>query len=259
MKIGIIISSLRMETKAAIRKAKEIGADGIQLWNVGGNLDPKNLTKTGRKDFVDFVQSQGLEISALCGDLGGHGYTDPSDVEWRIERTKEMFDLSLDLGAPIVTTHIGVIPDDENSREWKTMHEAMVELGRYGEQIGACLATETGPEEPALMRRFIESVENEGLKINYDPANLAMQGFDPVAGVHTLGNLIVHTHAKDGLRPDHGGPKEVPLGKGDVPFDEYLGALREFDFKGFLTIEREVGEDPVKDVAEAVQFLRKAV
>ena len=50
---------------------------------------------------------------------------------------------------------------------------------------------------------------------------------------------------------------EVPLGAGSVPFKEYLDALREIGFNGFLTIEREVGENPVADIRMAANFLRK--
>ena len=38
---------------------------------------------------------------------------------------------------------------------------------------------------------------------------------------------------------------------------EYFKALREIGYDGYLTIEREVGEDPAKDIALAADFLRK--
>ena len=89
----------------------------------------------------------------------------------------------------------------------------------------------------------------------------------------------MHTHAKDGImcrktNPEdiyaetmHGnnqteeGPAylELPLGKGGVPWDKYLNALEEEGFHGFLTIEREVGEDPTADIALAVDFLKQRI
>ena len=42
-----------------------------------------------------------------------------------------------------------------------------------------------------------------------------------------------------------------------VPWDEYLAALKEIGFEGYLTIEREVGEDPVGDITMAVGFLNE--
>jgi len=68
----------------------------------------------------------------------------------------------------------------------------------------------------------------------------------------------VHTHAKDGVF-DSGktGHQEVPLGEGDVNFPHYLHALRETGFNGYLTIERECGDDPVADIAAAIAFLKQ--
>ena len=50
---------------------------------------------------------------------------------------------------------------------------------------------------------------------------------------------------------------ETPLGEGQVDFDEYLKALHKVGYRGFLTIEREVGDDPEKDIRQAVVFLKE--
>lgn len=52
------------------------------------------------------------------------------------------------------------------------------------------------------------------------------------------------------------GFKEVPLGQGMVPWDAYLTALKRINYRGFLTIERECGTDPVSDIRMAVGFLK---
>ena len=167
---------------------------------------------------------------------------------------KRQIDFAAELGVTVITTHIGVIPEDRSAPEWSTMLAAMEVLGAYGDARGVCLATETGPEEPRLMREFFEAVPNSGVKINYDPANLVMVGFDHLAGVRELRDYIVHTHAKDGVRTGEGA-REVPLGEGQVKWPEYLAALAETDRDLYLTIEREVGDDPVGDIAKAVAFL----
>ena len=51
--------------------------------------------------------------------------------------------------------------------------------------------------------------------------------------------------------------EEVPLGTGSVPWDAYLAALRDIGYKGFLTIEREVGDNPADDIGMAVDFLKE--
>ena len=49
--------------------------------------------------------------------------------------------------------------------------------------------------------------------------------------------------------------REVPLGEGSVHFPSYLAALDEVGYRGFLTIEREVGDDPSADIFKAKQHL----
>ena len=51
------------------------------------------------------------------------------------------------------------------------------------------------------------------------------------------------------------GYRELPLGQGDVDWDNYLIALNKIGYKGFLTIEREVGDDPEADIKLAKNFL----
>ena len=53
--------------------------------------------------------------------------------------------------------------------------------------------------------------------------------------------------------------EEVPLGTGSVPFAEYLNALDDIGYKGFLTIEREVGDSPEKDIKTAFDYLKKLI
>lgn len=46
------------------------------------------------------------------------------------------------------------------------------------------------------------------------------------------------------------------MGEGAVNWDNYLKALHDIGYQGFLTIEREVGDDPATDIRKAVEFLR---
>ena len=50
---------------------------------------------------------------------------------------------------------------------------------------------------------------------------------------------------------------ELPLGKGDVDWKNYLLALKKIGYDGFLTIERECGDNPADDIQKAVSFLQE--
>ncbi|HPU59208.1 MAG TPA: sugar phosphate isomerase/epimerase family protein, partial [Candidatus Avimonas sp.] len=215
----------------------------------------------------------GLTISALCGDLG-HGFGNPEKNPGLIEQSKRILDLAKDLETNVVTTHIGVIPSDPAHERYKIMQEACYELSRYAESLDAHFAVETGPEVATVLKGFLDSLGSKGVAVNFDPANLVMvTGDDPVKAVYTLKDYIVHTHAKDGRKLRESNPEviygiieeaiqegqafiELPLGEGDVDFPNYLKALEDIGYRGFLTIEREVGADPEADIRHAVNFLK---
>lgn len=271
--IGIIINSFRTDIPTSVKKAAECGAQGIQVYSTHGEMAPENLSPEKRREFLKLVKDNGLIISALCGDLGGGGFIHKDLNKERVEKSKRILDLAKDLETDIVTTHIGVVPSDPNHDRYKIMQEACHELAEYADSINAHFAVETGPETSAVLKGFLDSLDSTGVGVNLDPANLVMvTGDDPVGAVHNLKKYIVHTHAKDGKQIFFRDPEivygikkdvivtddsflEVPLGEGSVDFPKYLAALEEIGYNGFLTIEREVGDDPAKDIRAAVDFL----
>jgi sugar phosphate isomerase/epimerase len=189
--------------------------------------------------------------------LGGNGFEDADQNPWRVEQSKRIIDLAKKLECDIVTTHIGIVPEEECAKK-EVMRAACRELALYADSIGSTFAVETGPETAVVLRDFLKSLGAGGVRVNYDPANLIMcVNDDPVAGVDTLAPYIVHTHAKDGvqLSADPLTFEELPLGKGGVDWDAYLTKLHRIGFNGFLTIEREVGDNPQADIRLAVDFL----
>ena len=270
-KIGAMVDSFRLPTEEAVKKAAEIGAKGLQMYSTTGENSPENLVGSKRKELLSMVKSYGMVFSAICGDLG-MGFINPEKNPELIEKSKRIMDLAKELETDVVTTHIGVVPEDKNHDRYKIMQEACFELSRYADSIGSHFAIETGPEKSIVLKEFLDSLGSKGVAVNLDPANLIMvTGDDPVQAVYHLKDYIVHTHAKDGTRFGENNPeeiyrmvfaenvvknyKEMPLGEGQVPYPEYLKALDDIGYKGFLTIEREVGEDPVRDIKTAVEFL----
>lgn len=256
LKVGVFVDSFRLGVRKGIEKAASLGVDGFQVYVTHGELAPWELSRTGRKEFRGFVERQGLVISALCADFG-KGFVDPTQNNELIAKTRQIVDLAVDLGVSIITTHVGVVPDDPEHRDWRVCAEAVKEIGDYGAERGVCFATETGPESGAHLRRFLDSCNTPGARVNFDPANLVMWGFDHLQAVRDLGPLIVHAHAKDGIANSYPNFKEVPLGEGDVNFPVYLAVMRDVGFDGYHVIERECGDDPVADIARAVEFLRR--
>ncbi len=274
--IGVIIDSFRTDTRTAIQKAAALGAKGIQMYVTRGDNAPENMTASKRRELLDFVKSNGLCFSALCGDLGrgfGHAELNPE----LIEKSKRMLDLAKDLETDIVTTHIGVVPTDRSHPRYGIMQQACYELSRYADSVDAHFAIETGPETSDILKEFLDGLHSRGVAVNLDPANLVMvAGDDPARAVYNLRDYIVHTHAKDGVMLKKVNPeyvygvtprpedligihtfRETPLGEGNVDFAAWMRALEDIGYRGFLTIERETGDDPTRDIGIARDHLLK--
>ncbi len=276
MKIGTLADWFGVGVIEGIRLSERCGAQGVQIyaWN---ELDPRTVTKEIIDTVKKTVRECNQEVTALCGELHGHGFEIEAENATKIEYLKKTIDLALDFHCTIVTTHIGRIPKDTASSRYQVMLDACLEVGEYAKKMGARVAVETGPEPVERLVAFCKQCP--GIAINYDPANLVMvTKDDEVKGVATAKDFIVHTHAKDGIMKQYLGTEEVyeafanggveeitkmsdyfqemPLGGGQVRFKEYLMALKEIGYNGFLTIEREVKENAAKDIEMAVGFLK---
>lgn len=274
--IGVMLDSFRTDMLTALDKAAALGAKGIQVYATRGEMSPEKLYGEKRKEFLKAVKDHGLTVSALCGDLG-KGFVNPELNPGLIEQSKRILDLAKDLETDVVTTHIGVVPEDPAHPRYGIMQDACGKLAAYADEMQAHFAIETGPEKAATLKGFLDGLHSTGVAVNLDPANFVMvTGDDPVQAVYTLKDYIVHTHAKDGRRLAVRDPEvlygmvesemladpsyiELPLGEGDVDFPNYLKALHEIGFQGFLTIEREVGDDPEGDIGAAVRFLQNLI
>ncbi len=274
--IGVMLDSFRTDVSAALGKAQTLGAKGIQVYATRGEMSPQQMTAEKRREFLKAVKDHGLTVSALCGDLG-KGFGDAALNPELIDQSKRILDLAKDLETNVVTTHIGVVPEENSHPRYAVMQDACGKLAEYADSMQAHFAIETGPEKAAVLREFLDGLHSTGVAVNLDPANFVMvTGDDPVQAVYTLKDYIVHTHAKDGRRLYYRKPEEVygleeaemlaspsfielPLGEGDVDFPAYLKALHEIGFTGFLTIEREVGDDPERDIGMAVKFLENLI
>lgn len=272
--IGVILDSFKKPVLEALDIAASLGVTGIQVYATRGVMSPEELTGQKRRDFLAQVKDRGLTISALCGDLG-QGFGDAQKNPALIDASRRILDLAKELETNIVTTHIGVVPADADHPRYRIMQDACGTLAAYADSMQAHFAIETGPETAVRLRSFLDTLHSRGVAVNMDPANFVMvTGDDPVAAVHTLSGYIVHTHAKDGVKLLDMDPEliygivhddalvtdsafeEVPLGEGSVPFAPYLKALSDIGYTGFLTIEREVGDNPTADIEKAVRFLR---
>lgn len=256
MKLGIRLDSMGLPIRRAVQEAQRLGVAGVQIDAVG-DLAPAALSQTGRRELGNLLRAHDLQLSAL-GCPMRHGLDVAANQDARIEHVKKTMSLSFDLGARIVIVQAGRVPEKPDGAP--RLAEALLALGQYGDRTGTTLALETGLESGVVLSQYLAQFDSGGLGVNYDPANLLMNGFDPYEGGKALAGRIVHAHAKDARSAGASrSAQEVPLGHGDLEWMRLIGLFEEIDYRGWLVIERESGEARVADLATGAAFLRRFI
>lgn len=250
-----------------LAKVKEVGAEGVQLWAVDYSpreaclLDPDRCGCGCRERVAELLNSYGLKLSGLCAQLSSPrrfgGFDDPEGLEDRIAKTCKVLEMASELGAPIVTTHPGRIPEDRGDPAYTLIKSSLLRVAKFAEDVGAYFCIETGMEPASVLRDFLIDLNSPAVKVNFDPANLLM-GYgreEVIRGVKLLGPWIAHTHAKD-HDPRTG---RATVGEGLVPWREYLLELKAAGFSGWLALEDETGRDVVESLKRGKVFLQKLV
>lgn len=266
-KIGVFLSSMAIpDPLKSIEKARELGLEVVQT----GALPDEFYETQGKEKLLRCLKDNGIGASAVCAVYEGESYADmeavaktvgltnPETLPERMQHTKRSVMLAVYLGAGIVTTHVGVMPEDTKSRGYRDLIGTVQEIADYCGGHGLTFAMETGQETAQAMLQFIEDTGRDNVKINFDPANMILYGTGgPLEAVDILKDHIVHVHVKDGLSPTEAGKlgTEVPLSEGEVGIRDYVRKLVGIGYKGPLVIEREAGDDRIGDIRRGKKLL----
>ncbi len=221
------------------------------------------------------LDAMNVRLTAVFGGFEGESYADIPTVvktiglvplatrESRLEEMKQISDFAKALDCDAVALHLGFVPEEDSNPLFSGIVDVTRELCDYVAKNGQFLHLETGQETAAGLLHFIDAVERENLKVNFDPANMILYGTgEPIPALEAVAAHVRSVHCKDGTWSDSPGVTwgaEVPLGSGDVGMQRYLETLDKIGYQGPLTIEREIPQDPqrqLQEIGAAVELLR---
>jgi L-ribulose-5-phosphate 3-epimerase len=267
LRLGLIIAIGR-DPGAAIAKVRDLGLVSCQVFV--SDFDPQDAAPLRRA-----LDQNKIEATSLV--VGGPGrevwdfYDGPLTIGLvprdtraaRIAHLKTTSDFAKKCGIPAVQTHCGFIPENPNDPLYKEVVTAMREVAEYCKRNGQNFRYETGQETPITLVRAIRDVGLDNQGVNFDLANLILYGkANPVDAIETLAPYVQGIHAKDGLFPTnaHQLGEEVPIGKGKVDFPLIIARLKQLQYGGAVTIEREIsGPRQIEDVRAAKQYLEALI
>jgi L-ribulose-5-phosphate 3-epimerase len=267
LRLGLILG-VDKDPDAAIAKVRNLGLPTCQA-----HIDKTDRELAGRlRQALDKYQIEATSV--VVGGPGRHVwnfYEGPLTIglvprdtrDARVAHMKAASDFAKECGIPAVQTHCGFIPENPNDPVYNETVAAIRDVAAYCKRNGQSLRYETGQETPITLLRTIQDVGLDNQGVNFDVANLILYGkANPVDAIEILGPYVQGIHAKDGLWPTNPKElgKEVPIGQGKVDFLSIINRLKKLDYRGAITIEREIsGPKQVEDVRAAKAYLEKLI
>ncbi|HUX09859.1 MAG TPA: sugar phosphate isomerase/epimerase family protein [Terriglobia bacterium] len=181
----------------------------------------------------------------------------------RVEHLKKFSDQAKKLNIPAIRCHAGFVPEDPSEHLYWEFVATMKDVAGYCKRNGQDFLYETGTETPITLLRAMKDIGLDNQGVNLDTANLILYGkANPLDALDILGPYVKNTHAKDGLYPTnpHDLGKEVAIPHGKVDFPKIIAKLKELNYQGPITIEREIsGSKQMEDVKRERDYLKKLI
>ncbi len=250
--LGLIDSAwfgTEYEGRRGREEAKRIGFESLDLF-VG--FDPGKLSKAERQAYIDENLSTGLPVvSLVCTCLGLSDFN-PAIRGYHIERAKNVVDLAADIPT---TRNLCFVPGEYMFQkklippkgEWDAVVDATRQVGAHAATRRRELAIELLPFEFSFinsldtMERFLDEVGLANVKATIDISHFWLMRIPPADVAKRLKGRVAHVHMSDCDGTNHG---DMPPGRGNTPFADYLAAIRETGFVGAASIELEFPPDP---------------
>jgi sugar phosphate isomerase/epimerase len=267
-----VFASIDAGLGVKLEVAKELGIPTIQLHA------PHKLSRTpeNAEKFLAKLEQLGISLTCVFGGFEGESYADIPTVErtvglvpaeTRAERLQEMMEISdfaKQLGCSAVGLHLGFIPHDSKDPSYIDIVGVTRQLCEHASRNGQTVHLETGQETAEALLQFISDASCPNLGINFDPANMILYGTgEPIEALRKVGKHVRSVHCKDATWSSEPGESwgcEVPLGEGQVDIHAYLSTLQDIGYRGPLTIEREIPQEPDRqksEIAHAQRLLEK--
>jgi sugar phosphate isomerase/epimerase len=225
------------------------------------------LTKAAEKYAIEItsvvVGGPGKEVWDFYGGPVTIGLVPKDTRAARVAHIKNASEFAKQCGVRAVQTHAGFISENPNDPTYTETVGALIEVVGYCRKNGQNFRYETGQETPITLVRAMKDVGLDNQGVNFDLANLILYGkANPVDAIEILAPYVQGIHAKDGLWPTN--PKqlgeEVPIGKGKVDFPRIVARLKELQYPGAVTIEREIsGPQQMENVRGAKEYLERLI
>jgi sugar phosphate isomerase/epimerase len=218
--------------------ARRYGYQGVELRLLDGEIIPADLDAAGRERVKRALSGLGIpSVGTSCR------FSSPdADERARSRAEAERYlGLAAELGAETIRVFGGNIAGgDTLEAACGRIAESLNELALAAERAGVLIALETHDAMSAgrTVADVLAQVPSRCVGALWDSHHPYRMGETPGETYRLLEGRILATHVKDARR-DGERWQLLPMGEGEVPVREMLGALHEHGWSGWVSVEWE--------------------
>jgi sugar phosphate isomerase/epimerase len=256
----------------AMRRAREYGYDGVEIWSGHFKLDTVEQTlaeaqRLGRQLGV------GAPVLNLSGNVIGD---DATERQSRVRRLLEVIERCSDYGVELINGYAGSLILDRTNwsnngsaaatpEHIQRAIEAYRVLGPAAERAGVTITLEvhmnTIHDTAASTVALLDAIGSPAVRANLDPGNMwgVRRSEHPVEAVSVLGERIAFVHFKNARRVSYmevGVDYDFTLKGGELDYYAIVSALVGAGFAGPYGLEWSGSGDPSVPSREDIDYLR---
>lgn len=283
MKLGVSLYSFHgylnennLGVKGCIDKSVEMGFEGIDI--------VEQITFSNHTEHINYA----TEIGEYCKKVGieavsyniGSDFLNCKNLKDEIQRVKDKVDVAAAYGCSMMRHDAtpGYPASVKHGRSFNhvlpILVEAYREVTEYAETKGVKTSVENHGffiQDPERIEKLVDSVNHPNFGALVDIGNFSCADVDNAYAVGITAPYAIHVHAKDFHIKDgnFGNPGDgffmtragnflrgSIIGHGDVPIKACIQALRRAGYDGYMVIEFEGMEDPLKGISVGFKNLK---
>jgi sugar phosphate isomerase/epimerase len=257
LKLSVATAPFGLPLRTAIDRLIGSGADGVQF-ELREEVRVPELGETGRRQLLHYLEERNLKVGPATFSLR-RSLADPVGINERAQALREALEAAWKLGARQLSFRLGELPAAEDGAGQDLLQQLLRDLAAHANRVGVVPVLIPGGEPAERLQQLLEPIKEGPLGIELDPAALHLSRREPAQWLRTLHSFVQHLQIRDVIRDVSGFGKEVPLGRGEVDWDEVAALLQEVDYRGWLTVIRNGGPDPLGEALQGLQFVRNVL
>jgi protein FrlC len=224
-----------------INRLSSMGYDGIEIGCASPHAWPDYVSQEKRKEIHQLLRRSQLQVSAMLPAPGGGPGMNPcsplqEERKFTVNHYKEVLQLAHDWECSTVIWLAGwTIFGSTQNESWNYSLEGLRDVARYAAKLGITMVVEPQAADSNLIESaddalmLAEESGESNVKVMFDTFHVRYRNEVPSDYVYRMKDKLHHIHISDDDR--------LPPGQGTVNFDSVLEALKEIEYKQYLSME----------------------